>query len=819
MKKIPILFLFCFLISSLLCGTFCFSSTTTFAEQEISSIANVGQEKHFDNPTEFALYINSYGAENSKDNIILDKNLDMSEHILYGTIGTKENPFMGSFNGNGYIISNLKIYQAIPEGLEQIPENQTKRYVGLFGYVKGASNSESAVIKNIGFDGNVQITLDDYDTTAYVGTLVGYAENTTIRYIQMTANVTFNTDFSKNIVFGGVAGMISNGCDIRGVICRSDSFGFWNITQKDSRIFMFGGLFGYCEDSAITFSVVDVKFDLQINAEFSGEISLGGVAGSLNLMQMDNIAIDNDYAIENKSTNPIDLGEVVGKLIDSDDGSLCYIYYKQNSNVPIFGELGHYNFVQQNAHIEQSLQDLNSLTPSGNGYSYFEANRWHPFRDKWDFQKEFYVGSSKIFLQSFYGDFRVGFQNQNPTILTCTSANDATYRYGQSATLTFSFNINEDGTNMIDYYEIRALSLNGSQIASINFEIGEENSYSYSFSGLENRFSIANEINGFSITILSINNSLSGNYSLTIQPRDFVVSLSSRLFVTEDSDDIKYEDENADVKVPIIPGNVFEYNPTGTKNPIQRLNGLIYLKAYTLDTERKAGTLYTHFGWCILYEDGSLKNLDSNKSTGALDFVFGKGDFTKQAFTGENGQKKISAIVAKYVDDACELTFQLGNGIERVELYSGRTVIDEAETEIYVSKTADLTMTIYVDKKYDFNTEKLIEELSIYAGGSNESGFCVLEQSSETDNEKYYVFRLNMTKLISDFKDGFTINVKAEEFHTDNLTWLWWTLGVLGGLIVIGLVVFLIIFFVRRKGGGSGGYKAPTKKSYKGMYY
>ena len=67
MKKIPFLFLICFLISSLFCGGLCLVPAQVSADN-VSPLADA-VDKHFEDAETFALYVNSYSSANANDNI------------------------------------------------------------------------------------------------------------------------------------------------------------------------------------------------------------------------------------------------------------------------------------------------------------------------------------------------------------------------------------------------------------------------------------------------------------------------------------------------------------------------------------------------------------------------------------------------------------------------------------------------------------------------------------------------------------------------------------------------------------------------------
>lgn len=130
--------------------------------------------------------------------------------------------FHGSFDGNGYTISDLKILQ-INAG-----------NIGLFGYAKDSE------IKNLTLLGEVtNITSTD---AVSIGELVGFAENTNItecsvKYVNISNITASDTDYSN---IGCIAGKTSGGeikscmADESNIIVKSGSFNMGIICGKSS---------------------------------------------------------------------------------------------------------------------------------------------------------------------------------------------------------------------------------------------------------------------------------------------------------------------------------------------------------------------------------------------------------------------------------------------------------------------------------------------------------------------------------------------------------------------------------------------------------
>lgn len=121
-------------------------------------------------------------------------NLDVNGEILM-TIGvTPSASFAGTFDGNGYTISNADF-----ESVNGI--------AGLFGYI-----SPSAVIKNVLFSGDTNVTVGAAETeTVYVGSVIARYENGSVSNCYNGANISVKNLSAQDVYFGGIAGMVGSG--------------------------------------------------------------------------------------------------------------------------------------------------------------------------------------------------------------------------------------------------------------------------------------------------------------------------------------------------------------------------------------------------------------------------------------------------------------------------------------------------------------------------------------------------------------------------------------------------------------------------------
>lgn len=208
-------------------------------------------------------------AETYTDTFNLTQNIDCSgipEFIPLGWDGDWDRTFRGTFNGNGYTISNLTI--SLPTGGS----------IGLF------SEIDRATIQDV--------TLRTGSVTGMysVGAVVGYAYHSTISNVHSDLDVVgqFNSDWGwgGNSVGGLVGEFDTDGDSLHNSsISNSSSSG---IVQGQSRV---GGILGKSdmypsnEDSTFAFSMTNNLFTGSVGRSDSNESSskFGGLIGELEL--------------------------------------------------------------------------------------------------------------------------------------------------------------------------------------------------------------------------------------------------------------------------------------------------------------------------------------------------------------------------------------------------------------------------------------------------------------------------------------------------------------------------------------------------------
>lgn len=826
MKKILnislILFVFC--LTSLVGGFFAtpfYSSAVDTTPQEvyISSAENL---RDYVNTGSFKDSENKTITAKEDDLIFLTADIDMStlnttakptDGVLTKTIGTEGKPFSGVFDGRGYTISNLQIDVSV-DTTEDGVTIQNNQYAALFGVTNGAT------IKNIAIAGTEKLTTGG-TISAYAGSLIGKAQNTKVVYAQMTAKTILSDScFDSNLYFGLVAGYAID-CEFSNIICRSaTAFGDWNFSRNDGKISNIGAVVGNLSNSSLLFVVSSVKFIVTVGKDFVGTLAVGGIAGNINQggSKIVNAACDNSFSYENNSLSSdsarVYVGEIAGTISNPTPISknLSYIHFKQNTGIDRFGKMGDYAYVDESNfdYITVSTYELNRLESSISVPSYFDNQLWHPLYD-WDFDSVWYVGSSNIYLQAFYGNFSIKISNNLDTsVLKMASILKDSYRYGDVVEMKFEFvKANDDETSTVDmskYYSLSSVLLNGTEKLKISTL---ESSYTLSDTSLMEIKKDENNAN-FTLTIKGANRATAGEYSIAISSKKgFKAHITTKLFKDEKNEATGLIEE---VEQSDIPGFVFYSEGSNKDTKTFDIQNMIYGQTYIIETKGAQNKPNIFVGWFLKNPDGKDIQLDKNAASvnKILNFVFGV----------DKNINSSCEIYAKYKDNACVVTFKIDNGVMKLVLNSDEAnPVTKTNETVSILKGESLKLEIFIKKGYSFDVNEFIKFFDIYKGGDN---FCTLaEEPYENDEYQHYQFVLNIRILKDDFENSFPINVNTTVKENNNNSWIWIVVGSVGGALVVGLTIFLIVYFTRRKGfgGGKSGGGSFKKKNYKNMYY
>lgn len=220
---------------------------------------------------------------NTRNNLdaffILGADIDLSgygDNEGWLPIGGDVSPFVGSFDGNGYTISNLTI------------NRPNSNYVGLFGHINGNATVKNIIISNCtitGYDkvgsltgqahGESQISNCFGSGTIYghskIGGLFGYAGDCYVDNCSFVGDVGNNIQTASRAggVFGQCNSVTISKCSFTGTIKSTGGYNGGLIGQSNSNTvdscwvkitaettYATGGFMGYCDDTTISNSYI-----------------------------------------------------------------------------------------------------------------------------------------------------------------------------------------------------------------------------------------------------------------------------------------------------------------------------------------------------------------------------------------------------------------------------------------------------------------------------------------------------------------------------------------------------------------------------------
>ena len=201
--------------------------------------------------------------------IALEGDIDLSKLSLtrsavnWAPIGTEAEPFVGTFDGNGYTIKNLNIVET--------EAKEGKAYIGFFGYAKNAT------IKNVTFENvNINIPCLDIDhSQGHIGAVAGSLEGTST-----IENVTVKGDITV------YATQTANGASRVAVVAGGNAYG--NVTIKNVHVIAnegssliannnTGAIAGQLQGKTV-YENCTSNIDVTVNKFFAGGIV--GIAGT-----------------------------------------------------------------------------------------------------------------------------------------------------------------------------------------------------------------------------------------------------------------------------------------------------------------------------------------------------------------------------------------------------------------------------------------------------------------------------------------------------------------------------------------------------------
>lgn len=243
---------------------------------------NVHEINNFDELVEAARLSRTNGYQ--KDKYVLKNNIEITENdqkkivesdFKYISFGSSDYPFEGTFDGNGYYISNLKYESTLD------PKYDT----GLFSYT-----ANGAIIKNL------TIKNADIQSDYRGGIIVGHAEGTLfdnvtvedshlfVASVNNVVNLITDGGIRGGAIIGEAKDCIVYNCEVKNTIVNTNSTA--GLSALSGKGLFLGGLVGTSIATEIEYSRViggQVKnyYDVAVGALGGNTLYVGGIVGQM----------------------------------------------------------------------------------------------------------------------------------------------------------------------------------------------------------------------------------------------------------------------------------------------------------------------------------------------------------------------------------------------------------------------------------------------------------------------------------------------------------------------------------------------------------
>lgn len=393
----------------------------------------------------------------------LADNIDMTNWVL-PPIGTETYPFIGNFNGKGYVISNLTIsnkfgdYNDHPSVISNFgtTTNLQPHILGMFGVVGNTKNvtGYSSSVNEFTNTGLYNATINTYTYNSLMGVAAGYVKDdggiahNAMKNIVID-NSTVNIDSSISSATASYGGYTNNVSDFTLV-------GYTN--KKNSVEMATQTTYGINIDNNITFNATE---DGNSNG-WGGSIDMKSVLGRLQTIRDTKYTATN-YAYK-KTYNHHANGTDDDPISVNRTGSNVRLMVDDTNHK----EWGHFNFAYDNSTVQSNYAQLGGgHLRTDNNYSYNSHNAFQISNgtqylkissgniDKTTTQSDgtYWYLTNNNYLVTNIGNTFYYLRNNNGTLQTTTNTNNASaWTIDDSGTNRLITNTLSGATYAITYY-------------------------------------------------------------------------------------------------------------------------------------------------------------------------------------------------------------------------------------------------------------------------------------------------------------------------------------------------------------------------------
>lgn len=722
---------------------------------------------------------------NGYQNYTLTLTEDITISESFTPIGTPQNPFRGTFDGNGHTITFSGDIDS------------ESAYQGLFGYASGAT------IKNLQIEGALLSEPTSGNSEIYSGLLLGYGNNVTIENCEVLE--TTNRDITKRSTIGALAGKLVGG-SLKNVSARADMT--FSPSPANSYTIKIGALLGVADNVTIEKAVVFGSLGLSAVANASqSNFYIGGMIGELERGSITDSVSGASISVTTSQNQNYVTGAIVGNILTApQNGRISSVAY--SSALSAYGNAGSYSPANLNTNDSvinisdssilrtESFYISNSYQVESGGQNVTFA--WNQSAEPWDFDSTWVVindDGSQVRLQSFQ-TFSFNLESiidDNDMLEADTGAStNEDISYGETATFVLKF----ANTVYENYYNISQIYRDGESLNFAEFVPASDDSNTkvspngeISLTDTAPDAETGTTYRTFTLKILA-SSATEGSYSFQLEAVRFPVYLAAG--------------EIAEGAVsPGTNGGIRYSNSTNTTSEIareltngaqltidavpDRLFAFSSWQLYDLAPDDSTGTItYGDKKW-VLNNDATLPETSSI----TINFgVVNNGTSLEQGIFN-----KTFLLLATFERDPYVLNFSYdANLISRIEVNNQTLQSNSVELD----KNETVNLKVYINAQNTFDSDRLIE--SIRGLFASETSRVEYESYADPNNAELTVheFTFSTSALQSNESDSYSLSLRAVEAgeapENDNTVWI--IVGVVGGVVLlaaIGLTIWLVL--------------------------
>ena len=297
---------------------------------------------------EFITFTNNVNNANdsfAEETVYLTTDLDFSGYsALFEPIGklNDTNIFRGTFDGNGYVISNLNV------------SSDKFRFLGVFGYSSGATIKDLVVDSSCSFESNIS-NIDN----CMIGGIFGFCESIddecVVDNCVNMASIKYTGKYVRYSYFGGIAGKITP-VNYSTSITNCVNYGNVSSVGQSLSQIRIGGItsevwteqqisFGNTIKNCVNFGAL-----LQ-NGGIQNTLYIGGVSGTDNQKLVYENCVSLGAISYNESLgNKASIGSITGR---SEEGTLTNCFWDESIRLSATGPISY------NVHLQGTVESFN----------------------------------------------------------------------------------------------------------------------------------------------------------------------------------------------------------------------------------------------------------------------------------------------------------------------------------------------------------------------------------------------------------------------------------------------------------------------------